>query len=76
MSWHYYCWALGVSGSQAPYDPMKKAFCDNLFGPMVFNTAVSQARKIGGGQMMTEVFSLTCIEITYIFLLHIRFIYL
>lgn len=55
MSWHYYCWALGVSGSNEEYDLLKKIFCDQIFGPMVFKTAVSDARKIGGGHMMTEV---------------------
>ena len=58
MSWHYYCWLLGDGsdgGRQSPYDPIKKAVCDDLMGPMVFNTATVQARKIGGGQMLTEV---------------------
>ena len=55
---------MGEDG-QNPYDPIKKAFCDNLFGPRVFSTAVSQARKIGGGQMMTEVFSLKYIKSIY-----------
>ena len=55
MSWHYYCWALGVSGSNKKYNPYKKILCDHIFGPIVFNTAISDARRIGGGQMLTEV---------------------
>ena len=55
MSWHYYCWALGVSGSNKKYNPYKKILCDHIFGPIVFNTAITDARKIGGGQMLTEV---------------------
>ena len=72
MSWHYYCWILGMGGDgEKPYDPIKKAFCDNLFGPRVFSTAVSQARKIGGGQMMTEVLLLKYIESIYKLLIQI-----
>ena len=55
MSWHYYCWLLGTGGNQAPYNFLKEAFCDNLAGPTVFDTAPNVGRKIGGGQMLTEV---------------------
>ena len=55
MSWHHYCWALGVSGSSKEYDPFKQFICDDVLGPMTFNTATTQAKRIGGGQMLTEV---------------------
>lgn len=54
MSWHYYCWALGTSGTSEAYDPLKKLFCDHLMGPVVFNTATKLKNQIGGGQMLTE----------------------
>ena len=55
MSWHYYCWVLGVGGSNERYDISKKILCDHIFGPMNFKAAIADARKIGGGQMLTEV---------------------
>ena len=57
MSWHHYCWILGAGGSSAQYNPIKKFICDVVLGPMFFKTATSVARKIGGGQMLTEVSS-------------------
>ena len=55
MSWHYYCWALGTGGTNEKYNLYKKILCDHIFGPIVFDASISNARKIGGGQMLTEV---------------------
>ena len=56
MSWHHYCWLLGTSGEpDKEYDPLTKLICDDFLGPMFFNTAKTQAKRIGGGQMLTEV---------------------
>jgi len=54
MSWHYYCWALGAAGS-GPYDPTLRTVCDELLGPMVFNTVDARAKELGGSAtMLTE----------------------
>jgi len=37
MSWHYYCWGIYV-GTDEPYDPLRKWFCDTVMGPTVFDT--------------------------------------
>ena len=55
MSWHHYCWALGTSGSNEKYNVYKKILCDHIVGPIVFNAAITGARRIGGAQMLTEV---------------------
>jgi len=54
MSWHYYCWALGYSSDQE-FDPVLKAVCDDLLGPMVFTTVDARAKELGGSAtMLTE----------------------
>ena len=54
MSYHYYCWALGYSSDQE-FDPALRFVCDDVLGPMVFNTAGARAEELGGSaRMLTE----------------------
>merc|ERR1712241_46502 len=54
MSYHYYCWALGYSSDQE-FDPVLRTVCDEVLGPMVFNTVSARAAELGGsGTMLTE----------------------
>jgi hypothetical protein len=54
MSWHYYCWGVYV-GTEEPYDPVTKWFCDTLMGPGVFETVKLRRAEVGGGSFLTEV---------------------
>merc|ERR1712227_1025544 len=54
MSFHYYCWALGYS-SDGEMDPILRILCDDVLGPMVFDTVGARAAELGGSAtMLTE----------------------
>ena len=54
MSYHYYCWALGYSSDQE-FDPALRFVCDDVLGPLVFNTVGARAEELGGSaRMLTE----------------------
>jgi endoglycosylceramidase len=54
MSWHYYCWAL-TGHNNDPYDPAMRGLCDEVMGPMVFNTVAARAEELrGSATMLTE----------------------
>jgi len=54
MSYHYYCWALGYASDEA-IDPILTTVCDDILGPMVFNTVEARAAELGGSAtMLTE----------------------
>jgi len=54
MSYHYYCWALGYAGDEET-DPVLSTLCDEVLGPVVFNTVSSRAAELGGSAtMLTE----------------------
>ena len=54
FSYHYYCWILDVSRQHQDYNFFDRAVCDNLLGPLVFDTAMSNVRRLGGAAFMTE----------------------
>jgi len=55
MSWHYYCWALGYGHPDVEYDPALKFICDQVAGPIVFDTVDHRASELGGSaSMLTE----------------------
>jgi len=54
MSYHYYCWALGYASDES-IDPILTTVCDDVLGPMVFNTVQARATELGGSAtMLTE----------------------
>ena len=54
LSYHYYCWALGYGGDE-PFDPALRVVCDELLGPLVFNTVKARAEELrGSATMLTE----------------------
>ena len=34
LSWHWYCPLIGLAPDSGPYDPVTRALCDELLGPM------------------------------------------
>ena len=54
LSYHYNCWALGYGGDE-PFDPALRVVCDELLGPLVFNTVKARAEELrGSATMLTE----------------------
>merc|ERR1711860_301234 len=58
MSWHYYCWALGATPDDGPYDENLKALCDDLLGPITFDTVQQRASEMGGSATFLTEFGL------------------
>ena len=60
MSWHWYCPLIGLAPDSGPYDPVTRALCDELLGPMAFKAVEMWSEDLGegdsrkAGNMLTE----------------------